>query len=163
MKILLAVDQSTFSQEAIRMLASQVRPKGNQVRVLHVIEHTTAYLSADLFPHFVRQTALMERDIEAESRALVEGAVKKLRRAGIKARGVVEKGNANRIILGQAAKWKADLIVMGSHGLRGLKRVLMGSVSTGIVRDATCSVQVVRAQGRRRVAANRKRKSKGNR
>jgi nucleotide-binding universal stress UspA family protein len=159
MKILLPVDQSTFSQEAIRMVASQVRPKGNQVRVLHVIEHTTAYLSADLYPYFVRQTALMDRDIEAEAKALVHRAVAKLRRAGIKTSGVIVKGNANRIILNQAGKWRADLIVMGSHGLRGLKRLLMGSVSTGILRNAKCSVQVVRSRGSRG-AARRKVQSK---
>jgi nucleotide-binding universal stress UspA family protein len=156
MKILLPIDQSTFSQEAIRTVALQVRPKGNEVRVLHVIEHTTAYLSADLYPYFVRQTALMERDIEGEARALVKGAIAKLRRAGLRASGVVEKGNANRLILSHAGKWGADLIVMGSHGLRGLKRVLMGSVSTGIVRDAKCSVQLVRTT-RSRLAPKRTR------
>jgi nucleotide-binding universal stress UspA family protein len=160
MKILLPVDQSTFSQETIRTVASLVRPKGNQVRVLHVIEHTTAYLSADLFPHFVRQTARVERDVRAESRMLVARAAGTLRRAGIKAKGVVEKGNAKTVILHYAGNWGADLIVVGSHGLRGLKRVLMGSVSAGILRDAKCSVQVVRA-GRSTDTAKRKARPRG--
>lgn len=160
MKILLPIDESTFSQKAIRTLASQVRPKGNEVRVLHVIEHTTAYLSADLFPHFVRQTALTARDVQAESQLLVARAVGTLRRAGLKAKGVVEKGNAKRVVLNYATSWGADLIVVGSHGLRGLKRVLMGSVSTGILNDAKCSVQVVRSR-RAKGAAKRKARPKG--
>jgi nucleotide-binding universal stress UspA family protein len=158
MKILLPIDQSTFSQQAIRTVASLVRPKRNEVRVLHVIEHTTAYLSADLFPHFVRQTALTERDVQAESRILVARAVGTLRRAGIKAKGVVEKGNAKAIILNYARNWGADLIIVGSHGLRGLERVLMGSVSAGVLRGAKCSVQVVRAR-KNKTAARRKRRS----
>ena len=42
-----------------------------------------------------------------------------------------------------AAAWPADDIVMGSHGRRGMNRLLLGSVSEGVVRHATCSVQVV--------------------
>jgi nucleotide-binding universal stress UspA family protein len=160
MKILLPVDQSTFSQEAVRVLASQLRPKGHEVRVLHVIEHTTAYLSADLYPHFVRQTALTARDVQTESQLLVTRAAGKLRRAGIRAKGVVEKGNAKRVVLDYAKNWGADMIVMGSHGLRGLKRVLLGSVSTGILNDAKCSVQVVRSRGAKG-AAKRKARPKG--
>ena len=69
MKILLPIDHSAFSQVALRTVASLVRPKGNQIRVLHVIEHPTAYLSADMFPHFVEQTVQMERDRVAETQS----------------------------------------------------------------------------------------------
>jgi nucleotide-binding universal stress UspA family protein len=122
------------------------------VRVLHVIENTSAYLSADFVPHLVTRTAGTERDIQLESETLVSHAVRDLRRAGIKAKGVVEKGNAKSVILDYAKNWGADLIVVGSHGLRGMKRVLMGSVSEAIVRDAKRSVQVVRPGSRKGAA-----------
>jgi len=144
MKILLPIDHSEFSQVALRMVASLVQPKGNQIRVLHVIEHPSAYLSADMFPHLVEETAQMERNRVAETQELVDRAAGKLRREGFKAIGVVEKGDAKPVIVNYAKKWGADLIVVGSHGLTGLKRVLMGSVSASVVRDAKCSVQVVR-------------------
>jgi nucleotide-binding universal stress UspA family protein len=144
MKILLPIDHSAFSQQALRSVASLVRPKGNQVRVLHVIEHPAAYFSAAMIPRVVKHTARVERDRLAEALVLVNRAAAKLRRAGLEAEGLVESGNAGSVILDHANKWGADLIVVGSHGLRGLRRVLMGSVSAAVIRDAKCSVQVVR-------------------
>jgi nucleotide-binding universal stress UspA family protein len=49
------------------------------------------------------------------------------------------------IILNEAVSWKADLIVLGSHGRRGVDRFLMGSVSEAVAMHADCSVAVVRA------------------
>jgi nucleotide-binding universal stress UspA family protein len=48
------------------------------------------------------------------------------------------------VILDTAAKWHADLIVIGSHGRKGLDRFLLGSVSEAVARHAPCSVQIVR-------------------
>jgi nucleotide-binding universal stress UspA family protein len=158
MKILLPIDHSKFSQEALRTVASLVRPKGNDVRVLHVLEHTSAYFSAEMVPHVVEHTAQMERDRIAEARALVNRAARSLCRAGLKAKGVVEHGQAKAVILDYARNWGAGLIVVGSHGLRGFKRVLMGSVSSAVIHDAKCSVQVVRVRVSKN-AARRKTRS----
>lgn len=155
MKILLPIDHSKFSQAALRTVASLVRSQGNQVRVLHVIEHPSAYISADLFPHVVKRTAQVERDRVAETQVLVNRAAGRLRGAGLKATGVVEKGDAKSVIVDHAKKWGADLIVVGSHGLKGLKRVLMGSVSAAVIRDANCSVQVVRIRKNKNRAKGR--------
>jgi nucleotide-binding universal stress UspA family protein len=56
----------------------------------------------------------------------------------------VEVGNPKFIVLDAAADWKADLIILGSHGRSGLNRFPMGSVSEAVARHATCSVQIVR-------------------
>ena len=48
-------------------------------------------------------------------------------------------------ILNQATEWGADLIVLGSHGWRGIDRMLMGSVSESVALHAHCSVEVIRA------------------
>jgi nucleotide-binding universal stress UspA family protein len=49
-----------------------------------------------------------------------------------------------RAIIDTAHEWPADLIVMGSHGRRGVDRLLMGSVAASVVRHARCSVEIVR-------------------
>jgi nucleotide-binding universal stress UspA family protein len=149
MKILLPIDRSTFSEDAVGTVASLVRPERNQIHVLHVIEHASVYLSADLVPHRVNETAKMKSDEETDARALVDRAVEKLRRAGHTAKGVVGSGDAKSVILDYAGKWGADLIVVGSHGLKGLGRMVMGSVSDAVVRNAGCSVQVVRMAKKR--------------
>ena len=48
------------------------------------------------------------------------------------------------VILDQAREWRADLIVVGSHGRKGLEHFLMGSVSEAVARHAACSVEIVR-------------------
>jgi nucleotide-binding universal stress UspA family protein len=48
------------------------------------------------------------------------------------------------IIMDEAEKWGADLIVVGSHGHRGIERFLLGSVSEGVALHAKCSVEVIR-------------------
>jgi nucleotide-binding universal stress UspA family protein len=56
----------------------------------------------------------------------------------------VIEGEPREEILAMAEAWPADAIVVGSHGRKGLDRVLLGSVSDGVVRHAACSVMVVR-------------------
>ncbi len=147
MKILLAIDQSNFSKVAMRAVAKQFQTKGTQVRVLHVVEPISAYISVDLIPHFVPHIAKVEQERRKEARILVEGAARRLRKAGHKTSVVVEEGDPKIVIIDYAAKWNADLIVLGSHGWKGLGRFLMGSVSEAVTRHAGCSVEIVRSRG----------------
>ena len=77
-------------------------------------------------------------------RALVDRIAEELRRAGFKAQTRVEVGDAREGILDCAAEWGADLIIVGSHGQRGIQRFLLGSVSEFVARHAKCSVEIVR-------------------
>ncbi len=144
MKILLALDESLFSQEAVRAVAEEFQPKHAEVQVVNAVEQISAYFSAEYFPHITRDTKQIERERQKQAEALVDKAYTKLRQAGFRCGKAVVHGDARAAILDQAKNWKADLIVVGSHGLKGLNRLLMGSVSEAIVRHAECSVQVVR-------------------
>jgi nucleotide-binding universal stress UspA family protein len=62
----------------------------------------------------------------------------------IKVSAEVLNGEPKEIILDEAERWSADLIVVGSHGRRGLKRLWLGSVSQAVVSQAKCSVEIVR-------------------
>ena len=55
------------------------------------------------------------------------------------------EGSPKRVILDEAERWDAELIVVGSHGRRGLQRFLLGSVSQAVALHAPCSVEIVRA------------------
>jgi len=67
-----------------------------------------------------------------------------LRSAGINVSTAIAQGNPKSIILDEAKVWGADLIVLGSHGRKGLERFLVGSVSDAVLRHAHCSVEIVR-------------------
>ncbi len=53
-------------------------------------------------------------------------------------------GHAEEVILAAARTWGEDLVVLGSHGYRGLKRLLLGSVSQAVAWHAPCSIEIVR-------------------
>lgn len=144
MRILLPVDNSPCSQEAVRSLMAEFQRRGAEVRVLHVIEPVAAYLTADMVPEIVVDNALIEAERLKQSTTLVANTAQTLRNAGFATTEAVERGDPKSVILDEAEKWRADLIVVGSHGLKGLNRFLLGSVSDAVSRHATCSVQVVR-------------------
>lgn len=141
MKILLAIDNSKFSEAATQTLIAQVRPDQAEVRVLHVIEvypldPTGKRLGPDL--------AVASEEHRHQAEALVARSARALRDAGFQVATNVEQGDPKVVVLDTAEKWKADLVMLGSHGEKDWTRFLMGSVSEAVVRHATCSVQVVR-------------------
>jgi universal stress protein A len=147
-RILLAIDDSEWSRAAVRSVAEQFRQQGAEIQVLHVVEPIAAYISAELIPHFIPHVATVEEDRRKQARELVQRTAQQLREAGFSTSELVDEGNPKEKIIDQAANWNADLIVVGSHGWKGLNRFLLGSVSDSVVRHAACSVQIVRIPSR---------------
>jgi nucleotide-binding universal stress UspA family protein len=145
MKILLAIDESEFSQEAIREVEERFETPDTTVRVLHVVGRfvppAAALLDAGGSVEGVRE------EVSRRYRALVESAAERLRRRGATAEGVVKDGDPGRVIVDEAKEWGADVIVVGSHGHGALERLLMGSVAQYVVDHAPCSVEVAHRKG----------------
>jgi nucleotide-binding universal stress UspA family protein len=144
MKILLAIEESHYSREAIRILQQQFRIENAEIRVLSVVEPISVYISADMLPHFTPQAEAIEEDRRKQAMDLVSQVAKELRGAGFQATESIDLGDAKTKIIENATDWQADLIVMGSHGWKGLNRFLLGSVSDAVARHAPCSVEIVR-------------------
>jgi len=140
MKILIAIDDSKFSQEALRAVIRQFRPEGVQLLVLHILQP----ISLSAVPQMATQYAPELEAQGKEARELVERAAGTLRAAGFKVETNVDKGDIRMKIIDTAAEWKADLVVLGSHGRAGLPRLLLGSVAEFVARHAPCSVEIVR-------------------
>lgn len=88
----------------------------------------------------------IERMARESAQAVVDAAVAMLSGAldrSVSVTGEVLAGPPREAILDQADRWKADLIVMGSHGYGAWQRFLLGSVSQAVVAHARCSVEVV--------------------
>lgn len=149
MNILLAIDTSAFSEAAVAAVIRQFSPTGNAVHVFHAADWATHLPVAYAFAEGrtgARDVVALHDRILAEGQACVDQAAKTLRAAGFAVTTeVAADGEVRRLILETAAKWPADVIVVGSHGRTGLDRLLLGSVSEGVVRRAPCSVEVVRA------------------
>jgi nucleotide-binding universal stress UspA family protein len=141
MKILLAVDDSKFSEASLEALLAQFPPQGTEVRVLHVVEP----IAFSPPPQMAAGYAPELKDQIKEGQALVESMARKLRAAGYRVSTAVETGDAREKIVDSAEQWVADLIMLGSHGRRGVSRFLLGSVAESVARHAPCSVEIVRA------------------
>ena len=144
MKVLLAIDDSNFSDAAIRMLIAQNHPGKISVRVLHIVEPIeTPYYPELMPPYPINLNDIRKARMEA-GRKLVARATGKVRAAGYQVDSFVRLGHIRTAVVDAAIKWHADLIVVGSHGRKGVRRILLGSVSDYVARHAPCSVQIVR-------------------
>ena len=79
---------------------------------------------------------------------MLERVAPGIRDAGFSVRTAMEEGDARFVIVDHAVQWKADLIMLGSHGKTDLERLLLGSVSEYVLRHAHCSVMIVRDKSR---------------
>ncbi len=133
-RVLLATDGSEISMAAAQALAGRPWPSGSEFRIVSVEE-----------PWALTGPGVRDND---QAQAAVSRAEQVLASAGLEAKGTVLSGNTKEVILEEAKKWGADLIVVGSHGRRGFKRLLLGSVSEAVAMNAHCSVVVVRGPAR---------------
>lgn len=144
MKVLLAIDDSQFSEAATQILAAQFRPQDTEVRVLHVMEPIILSLPPQMAQGYTPEMSEIRQDQLKKARELVAQAAQALRAAGFRVDTAVKEGDIRAWIVDTAAEWPADLIVLGSHGRKGLERFLLGSVSEAVARHAPCSVEIVR-------------------
>jgi universal stress protein A len=146
MKILLATDGSKFSQAAADTVIAGFRTSESEVLVLQVVEP----LSFSVPPQMARGYApeMVERLQEKlkEARESVARTAELVRKAGFKTDSRVVENEIRTGILETADGWHADMIVLGSHGEKGLKKFLLGSVAEFVARHAHCSVLVVRGR-----------------
>ena len=85
-----------------------------------------------------------EKLLEESARTAIEKAAAQFSSSQLTVTTTVLKGQAGEAILEEAENYGADLIVLGSRGLGGFERLLLGSVSQAVVTQARCSVQIVR-------------------
>ena len=153
MKILIATDGSEFSMVALRSVAERPWPAGSEVRVISVPEFLPlrefSYLNA-------REVEDLGRASEEEAAICAAKGVEVLSSPILKVCSNVPivRDRTFQVILDEAEKWKADVIVLGSHGRSGFDRMVMGSVSESVALHARCSVEVIARPHSDAVASN---------
>jgi general stress protein 26/nucleotide-binding universal stress UspA family protein len=143
MKILLAVDDSPYSSEAVREVVAQRWSPGTTVRVLSAVEDIPPP-AAELWYDAGGSLERANQELTERFEQLTRRTADSLAAAGLDAEPLVRHGDPRSVIVEEAKEWGADLIVLGSHGYTGLKRLLIGSVAQSVVSHAPCSVEVVR-------------------
>ena len=143
-RILVPIDGSPTSERALAEAAGLARLCSATLRLLHVMDplmHITGYERPEVFVREI-EPALRKaaQDLLAKARDRVAGERVKVETALVDSVGQ----RVSDIILDHAATWPADLIVIGTHGRRGVDRVLMGSDAEQVARRSPVPVLLVR-------------------
>ena len=149
MRVLLAIDDSAFSEAAVHALASRVHAKGTQVLIVRVLEPIVHTAIPRMEPAYTAEQVVLLEDDRKQASECAASAAELLRRAGFEVETLVAENEVRTAILDIASEWHADLIVVGSHGRKGLSKFLLGSVAESVARHAKCSVWIVRVPQRR--------------
>jgi nucleotide-binding universal stress UspA family protein len=142
MKILLAVDGSKFSDAGTQAIVRQMKPENAEVCVLHVLD--PLLLAPEFRVSDGERLKMAQQRLRHEADDLVRRTEQLLSGTGFRVHTKIREGDHRMEIIDEAAEWGADLIVLGSHGRKGLTRLLMGSVAEFVIHHADCSVQIVR-------------------
>lgn len=144
--IMVAVDDSATSERALQVAIGLARACGSRLEIVHAVDES-------LFPTHARGGALLvdpvlvQRALEQEGQRVLDAAAETARSAGVQAETRVlasETHHAADQIAEAADAAHADLLVVGSHGRRGVQRLLLGSVAERLMRKASISVLIVR-------------------
>lgn len=140
--VLVATDFSAFSEPALDEAIEQARERNAELVIAHVYAPPTKSAIDDVF------IPGLSGEIEA---ATCEQAIQRLepllaraRKAGVAARGLALEGSPGRMILESARNTDAILVVLGTHGRQGVRRLLLGSVGARVVAGSPCPVLTVR-------------------
>jgi nucleotide-binding universal stress UspA family protein len=136
--ILVPTDFSDGSQAALDRATALAKAFNARIIVLHVIETFTYTMTESL--QVVNVYALVKTAVEP----VLDQMLQDLRDERVTASRVLVQGTADQEIVAQAKESGADLIVMGTHGRRGVSHAFMGSVAERVVRTAPCPVLTVR-------------------
>ena len=142
MRNLIATDGSPSSEAAHDRVLNGGWPEGTEVRVVSAVD-----LVVPVIEPWYGAPELLGR-IERETSKLAEQAIRTgvgiISDAGLRTSESVLVGNPKVSILDEAKDWDADLVIVGSHGRRGIDRAIQGSVSEAVALHAHCSVEVIR-------------------
>jgi nucleotide-binding universal stress UspA family protein len=144
MKILVPVDGSAHSKEALKVALDFVKTKGAEVLVISVVAHIGGLVDHEISPsRRERITAGLEKIAEdAVKDACAVLSADKVTSSCTKT--IITSISVPDAIIDFVEKEQIDLIVMGSRGLSPSARFKMGSVASQVVRDCPCSVYLVK-------------------
>jgi nucleotide-binding universal stress UspA family protein len=150
-RILVAVDGSAASNAGLRSAIGLAADEHASLVALHIVDDTVIALNFEggyLPPNYVDS---FYEELRRKGRHTLDKVERIARASDLAVECVLEEAHGQtvaHVILQQARKLKADLIVLGTHGRRGLRRALMGSDAEAVVREASVPVLLVRSPER---------------
>ncbi|MEO8856211.1 MAG: universal stress protein [Burkholderiaceae bacterium] len=143
-KILVPIDGSATSNKGLDEAIRLAQLTGATLRLVHVVDE----LSISMGMMGYAYSAGTFDGLRAAGADIIEAARSQVAAAGLNVETSLREnveGPLPDLVLAEARSWKADLIVLGTHGRRGFRRMVLGSSAENIVRTATIPVLLVRA------------------
>jgi len=151
-RIMVPIDGSPTSNQGLKEAIALATDSSARLCLLHVVDELvmtqgfdgTAYIPENYIDEFIEA-------LRQDGTKLLARAEEKVKRSNVKVETVLLETFGHRVaelIIKQAKKWHADVIVLGTHGRRGLSRLLMGSDAEIVVREAPVPVLLVRSPKR---------------
>ena len=139
-RVLVATGGSPWSDNAVKYAIGLARDYGLELVLVHVLTETPPYFIAEAGPSL---DSLLEGSEEA-GRRMIDEAMDWAAEAGIQCDSELVWGRVPEVICHVAQERDCDLIVVGSRGLTGFKRLMLGSISNAVAAKAPCPVLVVK-------------------
>jgi nucleotide-binding universal stress UspA family protein len=144
-RILVATDGSTLSKKAVRSSIALAAAMGAELVALYVVpRYPVSYFEGGIAVSN-DEISRTEKQWAERGQAVVDGVRAAAEADGVKAKGVLARSDlVAESIMSTAKKHKCDLVVMASHGRKGIKRVLLGSETQHVLTHSTVPVLVLR-------------------
>ncbi|WP_061958549.1 universal stress protein [Cupriavidus pauculus] len=144
-QILVAVDGGASADLAVAQAIAMARAFNAQIKFLYIVDDSELFDATG-----TEDTAVLLGQLVQVGERALELASERCQHAGVACiKELVERplgrGNISETIVERADTWPADIIVMGTHGRRGMRRVIMGSVSEGVLAKTNKPVLLIRA------------------
>lgn len=147
MRVLFATDGGKQSDMAFAAIKRLSLADGDEIKLISVVDMALP-MAIDLYGGYLPDTSDLEKAARENAVKIVESGAEKVRSFAdpekVQISTDVLFGSPESRIVETAEEWKADLIVVGSHGYSRWERLLLGSVSDSVVHHAPCSVLVIR-------------------
>lgn len=143
-RILVPLDGSRTSQLGLAQAVRLAKSQGSSLRLLHVVD-ALALMTA---PEMSYDISDLIEVLKGDGKRILEKGAAHARKHGVKVQTLMVEsrgGHAASSIIDEAKKYHASLIVLGTHGRRGLKRMVMGSDAEEVVRNSPVPVLLVRS------------------
>ena len=143
-RIIVGVDDSPGSIDAIYAVGKRIWQDGTEVRLINVDDGTTPKRPNFKLPETIENLKIYQNK-ESRLHSILEWAKDELNEIGMNASYEIKTGKVERVLIEEARKWSADSIFIGTRSLgSSFERFRLSSVSTAIVTNAPCSVEIVR-------------------
>jgi len=140
MKLLVAVDLSESTEVVVKKAEEIAKALSAKVWILHIAEPEPDFVGYGMESKPARDSRAKEFHAEHSQ---IQEIADRLRKAGLDTTALLAQGATVETIMKEASRLDADMIIVGSHGHGAMFKLLVGSVSEGILRESKCPVLVV--------------------